>query len=157
MTADRPRSDDDALLREFLCDRDAPCPRCGYNLRDLPASACPECHENLALAVGFRKPRFGWFLATIAPGLFSGISAALLAVPLVGSLYWSPNQPAPWPLWSTDAFGWLSALAVLILVKYRYAFLRQPQSRQRAWAVAAWLVHFGAFAVLIATLLLLNR
>ena len=117
MTTIRPRPDDDTLLLEFLRGRDAPCPRCGYNLRDLPASACPECHEPLALAVGFRKPRFGWFLATIAPGLFSGISAALLAVPLVGSLYWSPNQPAPWPLWSTDAFGWLSALAVLILVK----------------------------------------
>lgn len=30
-------------LCEFLADRDAPCPRCGYNLRGLTGEACPEC------------------------------------------------------------------------------------------------------------------
>ncbi len=152
MTANRPPADDDTLLLEFLRGRDAPCPLCGYNLRDLSASTCPECREPLALAVGFRKPRFGWFLATIAPGLFSGISAALMLVPLVGSVYFSANPPAPWWAWATDAFGWLSALAALALVKFRHGFLRQPQSRQRAWAVTAWVVHLGAFAVLMVIL-----
>ena len=94
-----------------------------------------------------------WFIVTIAPGLFSGISAVMLLVPLVGSLYFSSSQPAPWGIWAMDAFGLLSALSVLILLKYRYIFLRQPQSRQRAWAGAAWAVHVGAFALLIAFLL----
>ena len=153
MTVDRPPADDDMLLLEFLRGRDAPCPLCGYNLRDLSASRCPECREPLALAVGFRTPRFGWFLATVAPGLFSGISAVLMLLPLVGSMYFSANPPAPWWAWATDAFGLLSAVAALILIKCRYGFLRQPQSRQRAWALAVWLVHLGAFAVLVAVLM----
>ena len=152
MTANRPPADDDTLLLEFLRARDAPCPLCGYNLRDLPAPRCPECREPLSLAVGFRTPRFGWFLTTIAPGLFSGISAALMLVPLVGTVYFSPNPPAPWWAWATDAFGWLSAVAALILIRYRDVFLRKPQARQRAWALAVWLVHLGAFAVLMVIL-----
>ncbi|MBX3376176.1 MAG: hypothetical protein KF678_04150 [Phycisphaeraceae bacterium] len=36
-------------LREFLAERDAPCPRCGYNLRGLAGVECPEC--GLALSV----------------------------------------------------------------------------------------------------------
>ena len=142
---DEQPADEAALLLEFLRDRDVSCPLCGYNLRNLPAGTCPECREVLALAVGFRKPRFGWLLATVVPGCFSGISAALMMVVLVGELFFSPNPPAPWPIWATDAFGWLSGLVALILVKYRYAFLQQPQATQRVWAVAVWLVHLSAF------------
>jgi len=36
-------------LRSYLRGRDAPCPRCGYNLRDLEEAACPEC--GLALRI----------------------------------------------------------------------------------------------------------
>jgi len=149
MTADGQPADEASLLLEFLRDRDVPCPLCGYNLRNLSAVTCPECRETLAIQVGFLKPRFGWLLATIVPGFFSGISAALLMVPLVGALFLSPNSPAPWPVWVMDAFGWLSGLSALVLVKYRYAFLRQPQATQRVWAGIVWLVHLFAFAVFV--------
>ena len=151
--ADRPPVDADTLLLEFLRARDAPCPRCGYNLRNLSGTTCPECRELLSLSVGFRKPRFGWLVAAITPGFFSGISAALMLIPLVGSMY-SPNGPAPWPFWAMDAFGWLSGLAALVLVKYRYAFLRQPQVAQRGWAVLVWAIHLTAFALVVAARLL---
>ncbi len=72
MTDEQP-ADEAALLLEFLRDRDVSCPLCGYNLRNLSACTCPECRETLALAVGFRRPRFGWLLATVIPGFFSGI------------------------------------------------------------------------------------
>ncbi len=142
-------ADEAALLLEFLRDRDVPCPLCGYNLRNLSACTCPECRETLALEVGFLKPHFGWLLATLIPGFFSGISAALMMLPLVAALFLSPGPPAPWPVWATNAFGWLSGLSALVLVKYRYAFLRQPQTTQRVWAGAVWLVHMGAFAVFV--------
>jgi hypothetical protein len=145
--------DEEGLLLDFLRDRDVPCPLCGYNLRDLSACTCPECRETLALTVGLRKLRFGWLLVTVIPGFFSGIAAALVTVPMVVSLFFSANAPAPWPIWATDAFGWLSGLTALVLVKYRYAFLRQPQATQRVWAVTLWLVHLGAFAALIGVIL----
>ncbi len=152
--ADRPPADGDKLLLDYVRDRDAPCPLCGYNLRDLSTPTCPECREALSLTVGFRKPRFGWLLVTVTPGAFSGIAAALLLIPLVGSLFFSASSPAPWPIWGVDAFGWLSGVSALVLVKYRYAFLRQPQAAQRVWAVMAWAIHFAAFAVFMAIAML---
>ena len=75
--------DEVALLLTFLRERDASCPLCGYNLRNLVRPQCPECQEDLILAVGVRKLRFGLFLATITPGLFSGIAAPLLLIPII--------------------------------------------------------------------------
>lgn len=37
------------VLQQFLADRDVPCPHCGYNLRGLQASVCPECKHDLQL------------------------------------------------------------------------------------------------------------
>ena len=152
-TADQPPADSDKLLLEFVRDCDAPCPRCGYNLRNLSTPTCPECREALSLTVGFRKPRFGWLLVTVTPSAFSGIAAALLLIPLMGSVFF-PGGPAPWPLWAVDAFGWLSGVLALVLVKYRFAFLRQPQAAQRVWAVMAWVIHIAALAAFIAVALL---
>ena len=146
MDADSP--DATSLLLEFLRERDVPCPLCGYNLRNLTRPQCPECRKELVLAVGLKKPRFGWFLVTVTPGLFAGIAAALLLMPIIivpllgGGL-------APWRFVAVDAFGWLSGLAALVLLKYRFAFLSQPQPKQRMWAAVAWGIHLLAFAVLI--------
>ncbi len=152
-TADQPPADSDKLLLEFVRDRDAPCPRCGYNLRNLSTPTCPECREALSLTVGFRKPRFGWLLVTATPGAFSGIAAVLLLIPLMTSVFLQ-GGPVPWPIWAVDAFGWLSGVLALVLVKYRYAFLQQPQAAQRVWAVMAWVIHIAALAAFIAVALL---
>ena len=65
-----------------------------------------------------------------------------------------PGVPAPWPLWAVDAFGWLSGVSALVLVKYRYAFLRPPQAAQRVWAAMAWVIHIIALAAFMAVVLL---
>ena len=137
-----------SLLLEFLRERDASCPLCGYNLRNLTLPRCPECRKDLVLAIGFKKPHFGWFLVTITPGLFSGVAAALLLMPIIivpllgGGL-------APWRFVAVDAFGWLSGFAALVLLMYRFAFLRQPQAAQRTWAVVAWGIHMAIFAAVM--------
>ena len=136
------------LLFEFLRERDVPCPVCGYNLRNLTRPQCPECRKELVLAVGLRKPRFGWFLVTITPGLFSGIAAPLLLIPLIGEMVLGGGVGSGF-MWATDAFGWFSGLAALVLLRFRHPFLRQPQPRQRMWAAVAWGIHLAAFAVLI--------
>ncbi len=155
-TADRQPADGDKLLLEYVRDRDAPCPLCGYNLRNLSTTTCPECREALSLTVGFRKPRFGWLLVTVIPGAFSGIAATFLMIPLVGSLLFSASSPPPWQVWAVDAFGWLSGVSALVLVKYRYAFLRQPQAAQRVWAAMAWVIHIIALAAFIAVVVLFS-
>ena len=139
-------------LLAFVQERDVRCPLCGYNLRNLTRPVCPECRQSLELTVGVKQPGFAWLLVTLTPGAFSGIAAALLLlpiiiVPLIG------GGPAPWRIISADAFGLLSGLATLVLVKYRYAFLGQTRSRQCVWAVATWAVHVTAFFVLIASFL----
>ena len=100
------------------------------------------------LAVGVRKLRFGWFLATITPGLFSGTAAPLLLIPIIASPLTGGGAP-PWPFLATDAFGWLSGIAALVLIKYRFRFLRQPRAAQQRWALLAWAVHVVAFVTFI--------
>lgn len=141
-------TDADGLLLAFVRERDVPCPVCGYNLRNLTRPQCPECRKELVLAVGLRKPRFVWFLATVTPGFFAGIAASLLLIPLIGELVLGGGV-APWFIWATDAFGWFSGLAALVLVRFRHPFLRQPQPTQRTWAAGAWGIHLAAFAVLM--------
>ena len=50
---------------------------------------------------------------------------------------------------ATDAFGWLSGIAALVLIKYRFRFLRQPRAAQQRWALLAWAVHVVAFVTFI--------
>ena len=142
--------DDGGLLLAFLAERDVPCPLCGYNLRNLTRPQCPECRKDLALTVGVKKLNFLWLLATITPGLFSGIAAGLLLIVMTIATFLGGGGPVPWQVHVLDAFGWLSGLAALLLIKYRFAFLRQPQGAQQAWAAVAWAVHLGAFAVMMA-------
>jgi len=127
---------------------------CGYNLRDLTEPRCPECRQDLELTVGVTRLRFGWLIVTIIPSMFSGIAAGFLLIPMVGVLF-TAGERAPWPVVAAEIFGWLSTIAALLLFHKRYLFLRQPQAAQRSWAVGAWVVHVGAFVVLVSILFLL--
>lgn len=40
------------LLRTYLSDRDAACPRCRYNLRGVQDPTCPECGSAVVLGIG---------------------------------------------------------------------------------------------------------
>src|SRR4051812_17017234 len=47
----------DPALEIYLASRDIPCPKCGYNLRGLTSSTCPECRYRLEFML---RPRGGW-------------------------------------------------------------------------------------------------
>jgi hypothetical protein len=56
-------------LAGYLKGRDAPCPGCGYNLRDLRSMTCPECDEALSvLKIRYHGPR-----ASLASFFFGGV------------------------------------------------------------------------------------
>ena len=148
-----PRDEDEVdLLQRFVHERDVLCPRCGYNLRNLTTPVCPECREELRLCVGAQRVRYEWLIATLAPGIFSGIAAMLLLIPIaiesfrgVGSMPWQPVV--------LDLFGWLSAIVAAGVFIARDRFLRMPVANQRALAAVAWGLHIAAFLIFIVLVL----
>ncbi len=146
--------DDVARLLEFVQGRDAPCPLCAYNLRDLTEPRCPECQQALFLTVGMPRLRFEWLVVTIAPGIFSGIAAILLLIPIaISSVSTGTIQ---WPVIALDAFGMLSGIVAVVLVVKRYRFLRMLPPQQIFWAGVAWAVHVSAFMLLVILVFILN-
>ncbi len=144
-----PRADEEsARLLDFLVDRDVFCPVCRYNLRNLKRTECPECHQALVLTVGITKLGFGWFLAAVTPGLFSGICALVLVLPMIFATIGGAG-PIPLQIIGLDAFGWLSGIAALVLIGFRYRFVRLPVIAQRWTALIIWLVHLTAFSLMV--------
>ena len=73
-----------AELRAHLADRDAACPSCGYNLRALTTDHCPECNQQIVLAIRLAEPRLGlWIAGAVALAAGAGFSGLLFAYFLV--------------------------------------------------------------------------
>ncbi|MBX3385703.1 MAG: hypothetical protein KF768_03950 [Phycisphaeraceae bacterium] len=135
--------DPDALLREFVADRDAPCPACRYNLRNLTADRCPECGLPLTLRVGLADPAWGAYIAALV-----GFSVGLGFCSIVGA--WGLVE-AFFRHGVGRAIGFLPlVLGVLacgagtaFLLKRRHAFIKWAPSARKGFAVLAWLAGIG--------------
>ena len=136
------------MLLEFLREHEAPCPVCGYNLKALTRPICPECGQELVLAVGAARLHFGWLFAAVAPGFFSGIAAVFVLVPIVIMTAVANRRP-PLRIIAVDAFGWCSGVFAILLAANRHRFIAQPRARQRWWALGIWLVHVAALGLFI--------
>ncbi len=143
------------LLSMFLRGRDVPCPLCGYNLRDLTQQQCPECRHEFLLTVGVTKPRFLWFLLAMTPCTFAGIAAGLTLIPVIVQRLGVAGPP-PAILVTLVLLGLVSAVGGLMLIRHRFAFLRQEPRRQRRSAVAVWMIHGLALLGWWATFLILQ-
>ena len=154
MTGEVPVVDETAHLLAWVKGRDVPCPVCGYNLRDLTRPVCPECRHDVHLTVGVLHPRLGWLFVALTPSMFSAVAAGLLLVPMTMMLLVG-GEPAPWPVVGAEVFGWVSAMAGLVLFLKRNLFLRLPAPIQGGWAVGIWVVHLLAFAGFVLALSLI--
>ncbi len=134
----RRMSDDEALL-EFVRERDAPCPRCGYNLRALSRPVCPECSQNLVLKVGATNFSVFWLIAAVAPGIFSGITAIVF---LVVAMLMGPPPTDVVVIGCLLAASGAVALAVILRAR---RFLRLGDDVQRTVAIITWLIHLLGF------------
>lgn len=141
-------SDEKDHLLAFLRDRDAECPNCSYNLRDLTKPICPECKEDLVLEVGSRIYPIRWLLITVAPGIFTGITAGVMMV-LVALIGLPPN-PIPLNAIITAIFFALSTVTSIAIIFMHRRFIRQPQPRQVLWAIGNWVIHLTAFFLFLA-------
>jgi hypothetical protein len=127
-----------ALLTQFLAGRDAPCPVCRYNLRDLTGAHCPECGAPLVLAVGSHQARFGVLLLAIVPSVMM-LTLALLIYAICLDAGWPPSQL--WGVWTTIFLGPLEGLAAVWLYRRRAGFMRRRRAAQWYIVAATWSAH----------------
>ncbi|MCW5776452.1 MAG: hypothetical protein KIS87_08450 [Phycisphaeraceae bacterium] len=127
-------------LREYLAERDEPCPSCGYNLRGLAGQACPECGLGLTLRVGLTEPATGALIATIVGlAVGAGWSGSITALYVVFSLghggwasFWEWSVLVP-------TFLFLGTLTALLGSRAgRSWFRRRSQDKRALLVVAAW-------------------
>ncbi len=105
-------------IRQQLAGRDVPCPKCGYNLRDLEHGICPECGHFLELGrMHTPKPAPGrdrllllreWVFST-AGAVSILIAAALLTAVL--------HEYAPWLLAGPIAIVGIAGLFFVLMMR----------------------------------------
>jgi len=70
---------DAELLLRHLANEDSPCPACGYNLRDLTTSVCPECGKPLHWRMFIKEPSNKNWYDALYPAWLIG-NAVLLGI-----------------------------------------------------------------------------
>jgi hypothetical protein len=89
--------DEPSLLRIYLAGRDVACPQCGYNLRELRGTRCPECGEELTLRVQPVEPRQAAPLAgLVILSAGAGMNALLLIYLLIQLYYYDRGGVSGW-------------------------------------------------------------
>ncbi|MFM1832506.1 MAG: hypothetical protein RLZZ461_822 [Planctomycetota bacterium] len=142
-------ADEHELLVHYLANRSTPCPRCRFDLRDVREPRCPECGEPIRLQVGAARPLIWWFIVAIAPGIFSGIAASILAIPMTVSLVLGLPGNIPPEIWFAESVGVVSVLLLAALLRWRWWFIARSPRRQISIAVSIWSAHALATAFLI--------
>ncbi|CAN5522781.1 hypothetical protein BH10PLA1_BH10PLA1_12390 [soil metagenome] len=131
---------DQKLLHEFFRDRDVPCPRCSYNLRNLSSSRCPECGDELVLRVNLAEPRLGAFitgLVGLAAG--AGFSGLLMLYALYFMFFVYGYGRGMTRFVAITAVGAaVMGLGLLIWIRGRAHVRRLPVKRQWLLAISCW-------------------
>jgi hypothetical protein len=135
------------MLLAFLRDHDAPCPICGYNLRGVTLSVCPECECPIELGVSSSSSYLGaWLLALLAfamPLSFDLIIGTMMLIGVIMSA--GENAEGVFLLVSLVTLTLVSVGMLWVLVARKRDWLRMPRRRQwrLAWAMfaAVFVVH----------------
>jgi hypothetical protein len=137
------------LLTQFLADRDAACPHCGYNLRGLREAECPECASPVSLTVeaGYEARLAGLAVWAL---ILAAIWSTLVGFRHITSAYFFLNQMPSTRLWmmsiaqASGAVAFIVAAVVGILAHRRTAARRQ-RGRIVRYAVTLWLIQSTVF------------
>jgi hypothetical protein len=140
-------SDADRLL-VFLAGNSAPCPACGYDLRDLRAPICPECGDELVLRVGLAHPQQGAFIAGLV-GLAAGAGfSGLLCVYVVVAIVIQSRTDLPPHFWT------VTLLPTSVEASGLAAWMRCRRRISRAPAAWRWALVVGCWALSLANVVL---
>ena len=126
-------------LRQFLDGRDAPCPGCGYNLRDLQGSRCPECGDDLVLQVGLAEPRQAAPIAgLIGLAAGAGMSGLLIGYAAIVTLLRSyGGPPATFMVLTTGGFV-VEGTALAIWLQYWRTIRRLSPGPKSLLVAGCW-------------------
>lgn len=132
--------DERDLLRTYLQDRDVPCPACGYNVRNLTATRCPECGEELALRLAMVEPK----QAAIVTGLVglsaaAGLNGLLLIYAAIVILLIRPGSGGLERFLIINSIGFtVSGITLIVWIRsWKRLRLMNPLAR-RLLAIACW-------------------
>ncbi|HED53096.1 MAG TPA: hypothetical protein ENJ00_02710 [Phycisphaerales bacterium] len=141
--------DDDVFLIDWLSERSAKCPGCGYELTGIREPKCPECATALRLSVACSDDGlWSWIISMLAITLgigFDSVVAALIALPILIVGGAPPHiHVFFYGLLTLDLFS----IGMLIWVtRRRRAWMRLNKTPRRAIAVgiifATFLLHAG--------------
>ena len=141
-----PRDPSPEMLLAFLRDHDAPCPICGYNLRGVTLSVCPECECPIELGVSSSSSYLGaWLLALLAfamPLSFDLIIGTMMLIGLIMSA--GENAEGVFLLVSLVTLTLVSVGMLWVLVARKRDWLRM--ARRKQWRLA-WALFAAVFVV----------
>lgn len=107
---------DQARLAAHLKLRDTPCPACGFNLRDLSASRCPECGLELKLVLDGSEALWRWVrwpTLCLAVLLLVGEGMAFI-INALDLLTETPIRPSTWRWYSIIPVVWTFSVAATL-------------------------------------------
>ena len=111
------------LLKALLAERDLPCPVCGYNLRAIASTNCPECGAKLDLRVGSTDLKLGpWLVAVLSVGL-----------PLGACALWSITIAIFMTIQNTWAAASVTGIITLGIASIPYAIAMAALIAKRRW------------------------
>ncbi|MEM8834699.1 MAG: hypothetical protein AAGD00_02655 [Planctomycetota bacterium] len=146
---------DDRALIEWLASHDESCPACGYRLRGLERTTCPECAHALRLTVGAPDVRLAaWFVAIVGFALAAGFDGVVATILTVGvGAAWVTGGHVPLPdVWIVLA-SFAGAAALMLggsvwIFRSRARWMRWSLARRIRWAAlivaGVFLVHAAA-------------
>jgi hypothetical protein len=143
----KPSDERAPFLREYLVDRDVPCPACNYNLRGLQTTACPECAQPLVLRVALAEPHMGRFLAAvIGLAVGFGFQSLLLIYWLYVTGFRDGNiRAADRFLAITLTAALIEGLATFLLLRRRGWFQRSSRAVQHIIIALCWILTAAGF------------
>ena len=124
-------SEELSLLHSYLGDRDVSCPSCGYNLRGLTGSSCPECGDAISLTITNYPSRSGGYIA----GLIGYTLSIVFALVFVAGNW--KTEPVLSVL-SVFIVAWI-AVAMVRWHRNRVAFSALPRHKKQERLFLCWL------------------
>lgn len=136
-----PSRSDREWLVEWLADRDAPCPNCGYNLRGLTCANCPECGMEVRLRIGLAEPRWvDWIVGLIGLAVSLGWSGGISAMFLIAAIFGRGSHDAIESLLYFAPGALISGLLTWAWVACRTWLRARSTFKRRVLTVACWIV-----------------
>ncbi len=145
-------SADAELLAIFLSRHDVPCPGCGYNLRGVRLSACPECAKPIELWLRGEEPSRTAYtsgLITISMGI--GFHAMIMAWVLWMRTIQKHSRPEWSEIWPAFVGCTVGGVMLWLWTRSRRRLVWREGKRAWGWVALVGAITIGVGVLFFAT------